>query len=61
MDVNWQHNNPPNPAAAAIGPQGYDNHLYYRYVHHYFGILPMLISLNSFGVSSPYDSTLPRN
>jgi hypothetical protein len=32
MDVNWQHNNPANPAAAAIGPQGYDNHLYYRLV-----------------------------
>ncbi|KAI0792213.1 glycoside hydrolase family 5 protein [Abortiporus biennis] len=31
MDVNWQHNNPSNPADAAIGPQGYDNHLYYRY------------------------------
>ncbi|KAJ7497945.1 glycoside hydrolase family 5 protein [Mycena galericulata] len=29
MDVNWQFNDPPNPAAAAIGPQGYDNHLYY--------------------------------
>ncbi|EKM50047.1 glycoside hydrolase family 5 protein [Phanerochaete carnosa HHB-10118-sp] len=31
MDVNWQFNNPPNPAAAAIGPQGYDNHLYYSF------------------------------
>lgn len=31
MDVNWQYNNPANPADAAIGPQGYDNHLYYRY------------------------------
>lgn len=30
MDVNWQNDNPPNPADAAIGPQGYDNHLYYR-------------------------------
>jgi hypothetical protein len=30
MDVNWQYNNPPNPAAAAIGPQTYDNHLYYK-------------------------------
>ncbi|EGN97012.1 glycoside hydrolase family 5 protein [Serpula lacrymans var. lacrymans S7.3] len=29
MDVNWQYDNPPNPAYAAIGPQGYDNHLYY--------------------------------
>lgn len=31
MDVNWQYNNPPNPANAAIGPQGYDNHLYYSF------------------------------
>ncbi|EPT01117.1 hypothetical protein FOMPIDRAFT_70674 [Fomitopsis schrenkii] len=31
MDVNWQYNDPPNPADAAIGPQGYDNHLYYNY------------------------------
>ncbi|KAF8184464.1 glycoside hydrolase family 5 protein [Pholiota molesta] len=31
MDVNWQYNNPSNPAAAAIGPQGYDNHLYYSF------------------------------
>lgn len=31
MDVNWQHNNPPNPADAAIGPMGYDNHLYYSF------------------------------
>ncbi|KAJ7173674.1 glycoside hydrolase family 5 protein [Mycena filopes] len=29
MDINWQYNNPSNPADAAIGPQGYDNHLYY--------------------------------
>ncbi|EIN06302.1 glycoside hydrolase family 5 protein [Punctularia strigosozonata HHB-11173 SS5] len=29
MDVNWQSDSPPNPADAAIGPQGYDNHLYY--------------------------------
>ena len=32
MDINWQFNNPANPADAAVGPQGYDNHLYYRYV-----------------------------
>lgn len=32
MDVNWQFNDPANPAAAAIGPQGYDNHLYYSSV-----------------------------
>ena len=31
MDVNWQYNDPPNPAKAAIGPAGYDNHLYYAY------------------------------
>lgn len=31
MDVNWQYDNPPNPANAAIGPQGYDNHLYYSF------------------------------
>ncbi|KAG6872903.1 hypothetical protein C0995_005309 [Termitomyces sp. Mi166 len=29
MDINWQFNNPPNPADVAIGPQIYDNHLYY--------------------------------
>ena len=29
MDINWQYNDPSNPADAAIGPQGYDNHLYY--------------------------------
>ncbi|KAG6817308.1 hypothetical protein H0H87_010325 [Tephrocybe sp. NHM501043] len=29
MDVNWQHNDPANPADATIGPQIYDNHLYY--------------------------------
>ncbi|KAG1771068.1 glycoside hydrolase family 5 protein [Suillus placidus] len=29
MDVNWQYNNPSNPADAAIGPQAYDDHLYY--------------------------------
>ncbi|KAF8637489.1 hypothetical protein AX17_002793 [Amanita inopinata Kibby_2008] len=31
MDINWQYNNPSNPAAAAIGPQIYDNHLYYSF------------------------------
>ena len=31
MDVNWQYNNPANPADAAIGPAGYDNHLYYSF------------------------------
>ena len=29
MDIGWQYNNPSNPADAAKGPQGYDNHLYY--------------------------------
>lgn len=32
MDINWQYNNPANPADAAIGPQIYDNHLYYSWV-----------------------------
>jgi hypothetical protein len=32
MDINWQYNNPANPADAAIGPQIYDNHLYYSLV-----------------------------
>ncbi|KAI0642029.1 glycoside hydrolase family 5 protein [Trametes meyenii] len=31
MDINWQFNNPSNPADAQIGPQGYDNHLYYSF------------------------------
>ncbi|KAF8909279.1 glycoside hydrolase family 5 protein [Gymnopilus junonius] len=31
MDINWQYNNPANPANAAIGPQVYDNHLYYSF------------------------------
>ncbi|RPD58961.1 glycoside hydrolase [Lentinus tigrinus ALCF2SS1-7] len=31
MDVSWQYNNPANPADAAIGPMGYDNHLYYNF------------------------------
>ncbi|KXN91097.1 Glucan endo-1,6-beta-glucosidase B [Leucoagaricus sp. SymC.cos] len=31
MDVNWQYNNRSNPADAAIGPQIYDNHLYYSF------------------------------
>jgi hypothetical protein len=32
MDILWQYNNPPNPSDAAIGPQAYDHHLYYRLV-----------------------------
>ncbi|KAK1217379.1 hypothetical protein PQX77_019979 [Marasmius sp. AFHP31] len=31
MDRNWQYNSPPNPADAAIGPIGFDNHLYYSF------------------------------
>ncbi|PFH54352.1 glycoside hydrolase family 5 protein [Amanita thiersii Skay4041] len=31
MDVNWQHNNPSNPADAKIGPQIYDSHLYFSF------------------------------
>jgi hypothetical protein len=36
MDVNWQYNNPANPAAAANGPQLYDNHLYYKYAFFFY-------------------------
>ncbi|KAG2106935.1 glycoside hydrolase family 5 protein [Suillus discolor] len=31
MDVNWQSDNPSNPADVAIGSQAYDNHLYYSF------------------------------
>jgi aryl-phospho-beta-D-glucosidase BglC (GH1 family) len=31
MNRGWQHNNPPDPAAAADGPQLYDNHLYFNF------------------------------
>ncbi|KAF9026313.1 hypothetical protein BDZ89DRAFT_38852 [Hymenopellis radicata] len=31
MDINWQYNNPPNPHDAEMGPQLYDNHLYYSF------------------------------
>jgi len=31
MDIIWQYNNPSNPADAANGPQGYDDHLYYSF------------------------------
>ncbi|KAG2033926.1 glycoside hydrolase superfamily, partial [Suillus americanus] len=31
MDVNWQYDNPSNPADVAIGSQTYDNHLYYSF------------------------------
>ncbi|KAJ6605838.1 glycoside hydrolase family 5 protein [Mycena sp. CBHHK59/15] len=31
MDINWQRNNPANPADSKIGPQVYDNHLYYSF------------------------------
>ena len=32
MDVDWQYNNPSNPADVAIGSQIYDYHSYYLYV-----------------------------
>ncbi|KAG8759621.1 hypothetical protein FRC12_009716 [Ceratobasidium sp. 428] len=31
MNKDWQYNNPPNPADAAIGPQAYDAHLYFSF------------------------------
>jgi glucan endo-1,6-beta-glucosidase len=31
MDIGWQYNEPSNPADAALGPQAYDNHLYYSF------------------------------
>ncbi|KAK0466792.1 glycoside hydrolase family 5 protein [Desarmillaria tabescens] len=31
MDINWQYNSPPNPSDAQMGPQAYDNHLYYSF------------------------------
>ncbi|KAH7908322.1 glycoside hydrolase family 5 protein [Hygrophoropsis aurantiaca] len=31
MDVTWQYNNPPNPAAAANGPQINDRHVYFAF------------------------------
>ncbi|CAE6429665.1 unnamed protein product [Rhizoctonia solani] len=31
MNKDWQYNNPPNPADAAIGPQLYDAHLYFSF------------------------------
>jgi hypothetical protein len=45
MDINWQYNNPANPADAAIGPQIYDNHLYYSWVLCTRVYMSMLISL----------------
>ncbi|KEP48133.1 glycoside hydrolase family 5 protein [Rhizoctonia solani 123E] len=30
-NMDWQYNNPPNPADAAIGPQVYDAHLYFAF------------------------------
>jgi hypothetical protein len=38
MDYAWQYNNPPNPADAAMGPQAYDHHLYYRFAQVFLGI-----------------------
>ena len=54
MDVNWQHNNPPNPADAAIGPMGYDNHLYYNFgvsARLSIGLLTLTVVLQ--GVADP--------
>lgn len=31
MDINWQWANPTNPSTGAIGPAGYDDHLYYNF------------------------------
>ncbi|KAK0207375.1 glycoside hydrolase family 5 protein [Armillaria fumosa] len=31
MDINWQYNNRSNPRDAQIGPQFYDDHLYYEF------------------------------
>ncbi|KAK0482736.1 glycoside hydrolase family 5 protein [Armillaria novae-zelandiae] len=31
MDINWQYNTPSNPMDAQIGPQFYDDHLYYQF------------------------------
>uniref|UniRef100_A0A0W0G5E0 Putative glycoside hydrolase family 5 protein n=1 Tax=Moniliophthora roreri TaxID=221103 RepID=A0A0W0G5E0_MONRR len=31
MDINWQNSGPANPVDAAIGPIGFDNHLYYNF------------------------------
>jgi len=41
MDILWQYNNPPNPSDAAIGPQAYDHHLYYRLVQ-----VPLCVALS---------------
>ena len=46
MDVNWQYNNPPNPADVTIGPSGYDNHLYYSFgVCIAISVLSLLINM----------------
>ena len=47
MDILWQYNNPPNPSAAAIGPQAYDHHLYYRLV-----CVPLCLVCNQIDISS---------
>lgn len=47
MDILWQYNNPPNPSDAAIGPQAYDHHLYYRLV-----LVPLCVSYNQINVCS---------
>ncbi|KAI0258700.1 glycoside hydrolase family 5 protein [Gloeopeniophorella convolvens] len=50
MDVLWQHDSPSNPADAAIGPQSYDDHLYYRLAllsRHPILLIPPPLNLNS--------------
>lgn len=47
MDTLWQYNNPPNPSDAAIGPQAYDHHLYYRLV-----LVPLCVDCNRIDVST---------
>ena len=47
MDILWQYNNPPNPSDAAIGPQAYDHHLYYRLVQVPLCVASYLIDVSS--------------
>ncbi|KAJ7035550.1 glycoside hydrolase family 5 protein [Mycena alexandri] len=55
MDINWQFDNPANPSAAAIGPQGYDNHLYYSFGVRNVDLVLPLMKLNHLmqGVADP--------
>ena len=45
MEVNWQTDNPPNPADAKDGLQAYDQHLYY-----YFGVSLLMSTFFFIGV-----------